>query len=194
MFRRPDSKQFSDGHHLMLTAGHCDTGLGDGVERSDRSGDPGPEVGVIDHSRLCDNCIDSATIRVDSTGASYAYDVWGDNDTQTSYPEDGTAFPQPFDKVTRDSAFTGEIRGITVEDVNQSVTSSDNITRIDQTFVHSSLTIVRAGDSGGPWMQHEGTTNKVRMVGTTTCGQGEFGYYQQMGRIDSARGVTVPSQ
>jgi hypothetical protein len=184
------------GASQVLTAGHCDTSLGDLVFRSNKNGDQGPAFGVISRSRLCNNCIDSAIIRHDSLGTRYNYSVWGgppDSPSGTIYGEDGTAFPQPFDQVTQDSAFTGELSGLIVEDVNQSVTFSDGITRIDLTLVHGGETIIHGGDSGGPWWQHEDGSSRVKIVGTTVGGSGEFAYYEQISRILSAWGAYVPT-
>jgi hypothetical protein len=180
---------------LMLTAGHCGNGIDLLVYRSDRSLNFGPAVGKLNQVRLCNKCIDSATIRHDSTGADYVYSVWGGGDSSsTSYLEDSTAFPQPFNLVTQDSAYTGELTGLVVEDVNQTITFSDGITRVELTLVHGGQQIIQSGDSGGPWLQHLGSTNEVSIVGTTVGGGGEFAYYQQIDSINDFFGVHVPTQ
>jgi hypothetical protein len=175
----------------MLTAGHCDTTVRDLVTRSDRSGGVnGPAMGVIDHGSFCNFCLDTTQIRRGSTGANYIADVWG-NPSGTSYEEDGSCFPQPRDRVTADSAFSGEMDGLVVDAVNQSVVvEPSGNTIIDLTNVDATQ---EEGDSGGPWFQHVGSTNKVCIVGTTVAGTSGTTYYEQIGHIDLFFNTRVPT-
>lgn len=183
----------TDNTNYMLTAGHCDPHVGDLVGRSDRHGSTFVSLGFINVFRLCNLCIDVAQIKHGSLSARYNLQVWlaGDNSTFFS-AENGSCFPQPFNLVTQDSAFTGEITGITVEDVNQSVTFNDGLTRVELTLAHAGQTIVNSGDSGGPWIQRLGSTGNVCVAGTTVGGAGEFAYYQQIGGIDTFLNTFVP--
>jgi hypothetical protein len=183
----------------MLTAGHCVRSLRAVVRRTDRSGNNGPKIGIVNVIRFCNNCIDSAQIRRGSTGANYIYYVEGGGDNSgLKYREDGPCFPQPSNRVTADSAFTGEVTGAVVEDVNQSVTGADGVTRVELTFAYGGSTaIVNPGDSGGPWIQHLPNTNKVCIAGTTVgepCNPGpcDFAYYQQIDGIDKFLNTRVP--
>jgi hypothetical protein len=185
-------------NNRMLGAGHCDTLVGDEVFRSNRNGDVGPIMGKVETVRFCNNCIDSETIKPDATGAHYNHDVWGGGDTgNVIYTEDGSAFPGNGDRVTQDSAVTGEITGLTVVATNQMKMFTDGVTRVLLTEVQDARDICHKGDSGGPWIQHEGSTSNVKVVGTTVgCTFGAVftdGWYQQIGSIDSFFGVHVPT-
>jgi len=183
----------ASGTNYMLTAGHC-ARLGDVVKTH------GLTMGTVTNRRLCSPCIDSETVN-----GTYGWIVWGGGSTSsTYYYEDGALFAQPnqgsASLVTNDSAYTGELRGIAVQAVNQSVTFSDGITRRFLTRVYKGgQVIVHAGDSGGPWIQHEGSTAYVKVVGTTVGGicnaQGACttGWYQQINDIDNFFNVHVPS-
>lgn len=187
-------------NNRMLSAGHCDgnNGVGDKIYRSDRNLDAGgPIMGKVEAVRLCDMCIDSEVIFPDSTGAHYQHYVWGGGDTgQTAYSEDGTAFPQPGDLVTQDSAFTGEITRLSVAAVNQTVLFDTGFHTVELTKVTSSQVICHAGDSGGPWLQHEDGTSAVKIVGTHVGGNSNTNcttaYYEQIRGIETFFAVHIP--
>jgi len=145
-------------------------------------------MGVVGQVRFCNKCIDSDLIRRSSTGAQYIFDVWG-SPSGTSYEERGSCFPQAGDFVTSDGAFSEEMNGLTVDAVNQNVTFSDGINTVELTNVDATL---QAGDSGGPWFQHIGSTNGVCIVGTEVGGTSGSQYYEQIGGIDSFFAVHVP--
>jgi hypothetical protein len=182
----------ASGINYMLTAGHC-ARVGDVIKTH------GVTMGTVTNRRLCSPCIDSETVN-----GSYGREVWGGGSTSsTFYYEDGALFAQPnqgsASLVTNDSAYTGELRGIAVQAVNQSVTFTDGITRRYLTRVYKNgQVIVHAGDSGGPWIQHEGSTAYVKVVGTTVGGicnaQGACttGWYQQITAIENFFNVHVP--
>jgi hypothetical protein len=154
-------------------------------------------MGTVEAVRFCDRCIDSETIKPGSTGAHYEHFVWGDGDTgQTKYSEDGTAFPQPGDLVTQDSAFTGEVTRIPVAAVNQTVIFGGGIRIVELTQATSSRVICHAGDSGGPWLQHEDGTNAVKITGTHVGGNSNTNcttaYYEQIDGIQTFFDVHVP--
>ncbi len=187
-------------YNYMLTAGHCEPQLNKYVYRSDRSGQTGgPHMGNVFEVRLCNNCIDSELIDHNSANSNYSWNVWSGGDkSQASYAEDGTAFPQPFDLVTQDSAFTGEVNDISVQSVNQYVAFSDGITRAWVTSTgYDDTPVVSEGDSGGPWIVRD--SNGAKIAGTTIGGgdcnsQGDnchVGYYEQIGNIDSFFGTSV---
>jgi hypothetical protein len=171
--------------------------VNDLIVRSDKNGTHGPDLGKVEAVRLGNNCIDSETIKQDSLGVSYGHNVWGGGNTNNpQYTEDGSAFPQPGILVTQDSAFTGEITGLTIAAVNQTALSG-GLNVVELTEVTSTGTICHPGDSGGPWIQHEGSTNNVKIVGTTagspnpsTC---TTVFYEQIGGINSHFGTHVPS-
>jgi hypothetical protein len=222
----PIVKDNSTGHLEMLTAGHCVADTGDFVYRSDHSGDTnGPHMGNVVDRDLCNNCLDVAVINANSSGSSYGADIWGADWNTPNEPiffEDGTSFPDPAncnqglalgcsgDTVTADSAVTGQVTGITVYAVNQTVTFSDGIsTRAlseacsDVIAIHAGdlvceaagPVIVHEGDSGGPWITIEGSSGFVHVAGTTVGGNsnGHTAYYEQIGSIDSRYGLSVPS-
>lgn len=176
----------ASGNPFMLLAGHCAT-----VNSTIKT--HGVTMGHVTNVRFCNICIDSETV-----SGNYADVVWGaGSGSSPLYNEDGALFAQPgqgqASLVTNDSAYSGEIRGITVQAVNQSVTFSDGITtRLLTKTSKSGATICRPGDSGGPWIQHEGNTGNVKVVGTTVGGTGTTCYYQQINDIDNWFNVHVP--
>ena len=183
----------ASGNNFMLTAGHC-ARVGDTIKTH------GVTMGKVTNRRLCSPCIDSETVN-----GSYVGEVWGGGRTSaTTYVEDGALFAQPnqgsASLVTNDSAYTGELRGITVQAVNQSVTFGDGTTTRFLTRVSKGgQVILHEGDSGGPWIQHEGNTAFVKVVGTTVGGSCDasgactVGWYQQINDIDNFFNVHVPS-
>jgi hypothetical protein len=207
------------GNYEMLTAGHCTSSVGDSVYRSDYSGQTGPYMGSVVDRDLCNGCLDVAV--VDGSGGGYKAEVWGDaynTPNEPRYLQNGnTAFPDPAncsgghptgcagDTVTQDSAVTGEIRGITVYAVNQSVNFiDDGITRRALSEACSTIgyrlgvyacilygtEINHGGDSGGPWIVHGGTG--VAIAGTTVGGTAWTAYYEQIGSILSRYDLSIP--
>jgi hypothetical protein len=196
------------GQLRMLTAGHCTAAVGNFVYRSTAGfSTTGPHMGnVVDRVR-CNGCLDSSVVDHNSSGSSYAAQVWGASNStpdEPRYNENGTAFPNPAncpggtpgcaaDLVTQDSAITGEITGITVTKVDQTVTFNDGIsTRALSVATKNGQVIDHEGDSGGPWIVHTGST--VAIAGTTV-GQttsGTTAYYEEIGPILSKYNLTVP--
>lgn len=209
----------SSGQLRMLIAGHCASGLGKFVYRSNASGQTdGPHMGNITQRSLCDNCIDAAVVDDNSSGSSYSASVWGGSGGTgtTSYTENGTAFPDPSkcsggvpgcaaDLVTNDSAFTGELTGLPVQAVNVTLNVCDPYTSPCSviTLIHLSkvsdggATVAHDGDSGGPWVVHNGS-GTVAVAGVQSSGFCDpsgacsIAYYTQIGIIDSKFGETVP--
>lgn len=197
----------SSGQLRMLTAGHCTAAVGNFVYRSTASfSTTGPHMGnVVDRVR-CDGCLDSAVVDHNSSGSSYAAQVWGlSNSTpdEPRYNENGTAFPNPAncpggtpgcsaDLVTQDSAITGEITGIPVIKVDQTVTFNDGISTRALSVASNGHVIVHEGDSGGPWIVHTGST--VAIAGTTVglANSGTTAYYEEIRPILSKYNLTVP--
>ncbi len=188
----------------MLTAGHCVNGeLGISVYSN------GYNMGSSIHVRYCNNCLDTAVIN----GNDYSQNMWGgpawDANPPSNppvYVEDGTAFPSagpPAEYVTNDSAFSGEVRDIEVTYNNLTFCLTSTLCIIDLTEAWKSNTTASCepGDSGGPWIVHEGSTQYVHVAGTTDIGQypvsGTDGYsvcyYEQIGNILARWNSYVPS-
>jgi hypothetical protein len=220
----------SSGNLRMLTAGHCVSAVGNFVYRSDASGETnGPHMGnVVDRDR-CSGCLDTAVVDNNSAGSSYQERVWGLNyntSNEPQYNEVGTAFPNPAncsggvpgcsgDLVTQDSAVTGEITGIPVVAVSQTMPVSGISTRAlsiactNFHFDNSSGSYVcnssggkaigDSGDSGGPWIVH-GSGQNVTVAGTDEgggfCDANGFNCteeaYEQIFDIDSKYSLTIP--
>jgi hypothetical protein len=82
------------------------------------------------------------------------------------YIEDGTAFPQVGELVTSDGEVSGENPDITVDAVKQDIIFG-LVTTADLTAAHKpGVECSVGGDSGGPWIVHEGSTNSVHVAGT----------------------------
>jgi hypothetical protein len=208
----------------MLMAGHCASGLDKFVYRSDRAlRTDGPYMGNTTQRSFCNNCIDAAVVDNNSSGSSYSATLWGGGDSGIpNYTENGTAFPHPSkcsggvpgcaaDLVTNDSAFTGELTGLTVRAVNVTLnvcdpyissctptpTNSITLTHLSRVSAGGSV-VARAGDSGGPWVVHNGS-GTVAVAGVTSSGTNcnqsgacTTAYYTQIGAIDSQFNETVP--
>jgi hypothetical protein len=217
----------SSGSFVMITAGHCTVAAGNFIYRSSPAKETnGPHIGNVTNRVNCDGCVDVSIVNHDSSGSTYRASVWGGAPGDSSapqYSEDGTSFPQPGncannaptgcagDLVTADSAFTGEVRGITVFKVNQSVViitdSGGTVTTRALSMACSTVvnpgsegfqcensgpTIGQAGDSGGPWIVHEGSSNNVQIAGTTVAGNGFIQYYEQIGDTLSTFNLSIP--
>jgi hypothetical protein len=177
----------NSGNTFMLTAGHC---APDGFPIFTHT----VMMGTVTNVRLCTPCIDSETV-----SGSYSDTIWGGpaNGSGPLYDEDGSLFPQPGQGagslVTADGAVTGEVRGVTVVAVNQNVTFNDGFTtRFITQATKNGWTVCQPGDSGGPWMQHEGNTGNVKVVGTEVGGSGSTCYYEQIDAITTWFNVSVP--
>jgi hypothetical protein len=211
----------SSGQLRMLIAGHCASGLGKFVYRSNATGQTdGPHMGNTTQRSLCDNCIDAAVVDNDSSGSSYSASVWGGGPGgtgTTSYNENGTAFPEPgkcsggvpgcaADLVTNDSAFSGEMTGLAVQAVDQTINVCDPFTSPCHTITLTHLSkvsdngavVAREGDSGGPWVVHNGS-GTVAVAGVTSTGTNcnqsgacTVAFYTQIGNIDSKFDESVP--
>jgi hypothetical protein len=214
----------TSGQLRMLMAGHCASGLDKFVYRSDRAlRTDGPHMGNTTQRSFCNNCIDAAVVDNNSSGSSYSATLWGGGDSGIpNYTENGTAFPDPSkcsggvpgcaaDLVTNDSAFTGELTGLTVRAVNVTLnvcdpyissctptpTNSITLTHLSRVSAGGSV-VARAGDSGGPWVVHNGS-GTVAVAGVTSSGTNcnqsgacTTAYYTQIGAIDSQFNETVP--
>jgi hypothetical protein len=219
----------SSGQLRMLTAGHCTKAAGNFVFRSNASGQHnGPHMGNVTERVSCNDCIDVSVVDSSASGSSYKEQVWGQQFNTTNeprYDEVGTAFPNPAncsgghptgcagDLVTADSAFTGEVTGITVFAVDQSmkfgcgtgctvtvralseacsvvVNAGNGVFLCDD---QSAKRIGQGGDSGGPWIVH-GSGSNVNIAGTTVGGNalGNIEFYEQIGAIFSKYNLTVP--
>jgi len=158
----------SSGNLRMLTAGHCTTATGNFIYRSDAHGATnGPHMGNVVDRVLCDGCLDSAVVDHNSSGSSYAEQVWGldfNTTNEPKYNEVGTAFPTPTnctngvpgcggDLVTQDSAVTGEITGIPVVAVNQILPiAQDNGTTIKTRALSVACTAFHFDSSSGEYV------------------------------------------
>ncbi len=178
----------NSGHTFMLMAGHCAEGVGFPIFTD------GVEMGTVTNVRLCNDCIDSATV-----SGTYSDTIWGGsaNGSGPLYEEDGSLFAMPgqgsASLVTADGAVTGEVRGVTVIAVNQYVAFNDGFTtRYITEATKSGATVCQPGDSGGPWYQHEGNTGNVEVVGTMVGGSGSTCYYEQIDAITNWFNVHVP--
>lgn len=213
---------------FMLTAGHCVAELGAPVFTSDPAQDQLQPMGTVTERSLCDGCLDVALI-TPNTGEFFNPVVWGGQDSQgdnePAYQEDGPDFPSPSscpngaptgcagDTVTSDGAVTGEVEGITVFAVDQSVTFTDGITRTGLSEACSDVVVnpggggngfqcaddgpilSQEGDSGGPWITHEAGSNfNVHVAGIDSGSglNGHVAFYEQIGNIDALLGVHVP--
>ena len=106
--------------------------------------------------------------------------------------------------MTVDSAWTGEINGIPIIQVNATVCLSISLCVIDLTQIWKgdSYEICEPGDSGGPVIQREGGTGYVQLVGTSDIAYqgvpGTDGYntcfYEQIDSILSAFSSYVPTR
>jgi len=177
----------ASGNTFMLTAGHCGP-VNSTVQTH------GLTMGHVTNVRLCNSCIDSETV-----SGNYAPVVYGGSGLNNNplYDEDGSLFAMPnqgaASLVTNDGAFSGEIRGITVEAVNQNVKFTDGITRRFITVAEKGgATVCHGGDSGGPWFQHEGDTGNVKIVGTHVGGNTTQCFYEQIDAITTWFNVSVP--
>jgi len=167
-------------------------------------------MGNVTTRSFCNNCFDSAMVDNNSSGSSYSLTLWGGGDSGSpAYNEDGPSFPRPelcnggvpgcaADLVTQDSAVTGEITGITVIADNQAArvkcgTTTCVITGLSEA-VKGSTVIARAGDSGGPWIVHEGSSTKVRVAGITegSINGGTVAFFTQIEDLMSKYNVIVP--
>jgi hypothetical protein len=218
----------SAGELRMLTAGHCTKAVGNFVFRSNASFQHnGPHMGNVVDRVHCNKCLDVSVVN-HSAHSRYAAQVWGkkfSTPNEPAYKEVGSAFPSPSncagghptgcsgDLVSSDGAFTGEVNGIRVFRVNQSMKFSCGphctvITRgLSQACSvvenpqpgeffcddQSAKVIAQPGDSGGPWIVH-GSGSNVHIAGTTVGGNslGNIVYYEQIGSILSKFHLTVP--
>lgn len=177
----------NSGNTFMLTAGHCEP-LGFPVITH------GVTMGTVTNVRDCNQCIDSETV-----SGNYSPTIWGGpaNGSNPLWQEDGSLFAMPgqgaASLVTADGSVTGEVRSVTVEAVNQNVVFNDGFThRFITKATKSGTTVCQGGDSGGPWMQHEGNTAAVKVVGTQEGGSGSTCYYVQIDAITTWFNVHVP--
>jgi hypothetical protein len=143
----------------MISAGHC-ANLGAAVKTH------GQLMGDVVNRRLANGTIDAE--RINDLGGGYNGSVWGGGPTDTSPPtyiEDGSLFAQPGSLVTNDSATSGEVRGITVDAVNQMLTEGGITTVLLTKVSKGGARICAGGNSGGPWIQHEGSTEVIAPTG-----------------------------
>jgi hypothetical protein len=146
-------------------------------------------------------CIDSETV-----SGNYSPDIYGGGATNNPvYVEAGSLFAMPgqgaASLVTNDGAFSGEVRGITVKAVNQNIRVAPDPNNPNQTIslrfmteaAKPGVSACQEGDSGGPWIQHEGNTSNVLVVGTMEGGSadGSVCYYDQIDAITSFFNVNV---
>ncbi len=109
--------------------------------------------------------LDSRRRDVASVVGQYAGRVWGNS--TTNYAVIGAELAPKGAGVTFSGRIYGEVRDVTVENINQDIPIlNTGITILDATVAtKTGSNVCNLGDSGGPWIQHNNTANQVNAVG-----------------------------
>jgi hypothetical protein len=151
----------NSGNNFGLASGHCvsDAGGKSGtVVHTNTSSTK--TVGKISTQYFPSTKIDIASV---NTGG-FAPLVYG-NGTAT-YGVVGQDFPTQGDQLTADGRVSGEVRGVTVENTDNTINVSGFPIKDLTVASKPGATVCQGGDSGGPWYVHLGATDGVDAAGT----------------------------
>ena len=148
------------GNVFGMAAGHCVKDAGAGPSSFARTNTSSPRVmGQIQTQYFPSSKNDLASV----SGGPFSPHVYGDG--TTTYNILAKVFPGPKDLVTADGQKTGEVRGVTVENIDQIITVEGNQLNNLTVASKANTTVCQVGDSGGPWFVHDGNTNGVWAAG-----------------------------
>lgn len=148
------------GNVFGMAAGHCVGQAGAGPSSFARTNTSSPRVmGQIQTQYWPGSKNDIASV----SGGPFSPHVYGNG--TTSYNILAKVFPGPGDLVTISGKTTGEVRGVTVENIDQIITVEGNQLNNLTVASKANTTVCQVGDSGGPWFVHNGNTNGVWAAG-----------------------------